>query len=763
MNDAIAQHVHASVANTAALLTAALLFSSCQSVTSPTAEPPGNVESVSVDEPEASVPAAPAVTDASTPPVPGIVAVPEPPRVPTLFPGTGQLINAAPGEPVLVDSQAGSEGLQLAFENVEIAVVAATVLGEGLGLSYSIDPAVKGTMTLQSTRPLARDDVLAALEAALRLQDVALVESAGAYRVVPMKDAPRMVAGIRAPAAARLPGYAVQIVPLQFVSAAEMEKILQPFAPQGAILRVDSSRNLLVLAASGADLAVLQDVIRTFDTDWLAGMSFGLYPLTYVDAPTLANELGEIFSDATSPLAGVVRLVPLARLNSILVITPQTRYLTDVETWIRRLDLGGTTPGRRIYVYDVQYGKAVDLATSLSKILTLTPGTEAGGGGAPSASSSTNISRATLGTNSTTGIGPSLAGSENDGARSTAADFAVPGGDTLKIVPNEETNALLIYATPSEFSVVDSALQRLDQPVRQVLIEASLAEVTLTDDLRYGVQWSYEGGDGPLILSESGSGGVAQRFPGFSYLFTGRPDIRAVLNAIESVTKVRVISSPKLLVLNNREAQLQIGDQVPVVTQSAVGTVAPDAPIVNSVSFRDTGVILRVTPRANKNGMVYLDIAQEISDVVPTTTSGIDSPTIQQRKLSTTVAVRDGETIALGGLIRERNSKSRSGVPLLSKIPALGALFRSTNDAQGRTELIMLITPRVLDSPTDTRPMLEDLRNQFRRLRTIRGVWPSSPDKSTEVAPMSSSSIALSNPIPLTEVPSAAPATPPLQ
>ncbi|MEZ5512458.1 MAG: type II secretion system secretin GspD [Steroidobacteraceae bacterium] len=733
---------------------ASLLFSSCQSVVPTAAYPPGSVASVSVDGPEASVTVAPAIPDASTTPVhsdpvrpeslsraPVLITAPvgdvatarEPPRLPTLFPGTGQLINAAPREPVSDDSQAGGVGLQLAFENVEISGVAATVLGEGLGLSYTIDPAVKGAMTLQSTRPLARDDVLAALEAALRLQDVALVESAGSYRVVPMKDAPRMVAGIRAPAAARLPGYAVQIVPLQFVSAAEMEKILQPFAPQGAVLRVDSSRNLLVLAASGADLAVLQDVIRTFDTDWLAGMSFGLYPLTYVDAPTLANELGEIFSDATSPLAGVVRLVPLARLNSILVITPQTRYLTDVETWIRRLDLGGTTPGRRIYVYDVQYGKAVDLATSLSKILTLTSGTEASGGGAPNASASTNASRATVGANGTTGLGPSLAGSENDVPRSAVADFAVPGGDTLKIVPNEETNALLIYATPSEFSVVDSALQRLDQPVRQVLIEASLAEVTLTDDLRYGVQWSYEGGDGPLILSESGSGGIAQRFPGFSYLFTGRPDIRAVLNSIESVTKVRVISSPKLLVLNNREAQLQIGDQVPVVTQSAVGTVAPDAPIVNSVSFRDTGVILRVTPRANKNGMVYLDIAQEISDVVPTTTSGIDSPTIQQRKLSTTVAVRDGETIALGGLIRERNSKSRSGVPLLSKIPALGALFRSTNDAQGRTELIMLITPRVLDSPADTRPMLEDLRNQFRRLRTIRGVWPSSPEKQSLV------------------------------
>jgi general secretion pathway protein D len=197
-----------------------------------------------------------------------------------------------------------------------------------------------------------------------------------------------------------------------------------------------------------------------------------------------------------------------------------------------------------------------------------------------------------------------------------------------------------------------------------------------------------------------------------------------VLNAIESVTNVKVISNPKLLVLNNREAQLQIGDQVPVVTQSSVGTSNPDAPIVNSVSFRDTGVILRVTPRVNKNGLVQLDIQQEVSDVVPTTTSGIDSPTIQQRKISSTVAVKDGETIALGGLIRERNSKSRSGVPILVKIPGLGALFRSTNDAKGRTELIVLLTPRVLDGPDDVRPTLEDLREQFRRLRRNETLWP---------------------------------------
>jgi general secretion pathway protein D len=306
----------------------------------------------------------------------------------------------------------------------------------------------------------------------------------------------------------------------------------------------------------------------------------------------------------------------------------------------------------------------------------------------------------------------------------------------LRLVPNAENNSLLILASPSEYAVIEAALKQLDVMPLQVLIEASLAEVTLTDDLRYGLQWAYQGGDGPATLSESSTGSVSQAFPGFSYLFTGRTDIRAVLNAIESLTKVRVISAPKLLVLNNREAQLQIGDQVPVTTASAVGTIGNNAPIVNQVQFRDTGVILRVTPRVNKSGLVFLDIAQEVSDVVPTTSSGIDSPTIQQRKIASSVAVRSGETIALGGLMRESRSKSGSGLPFLRRIPAVGDLFGSTSRASRRTELIVILTPKVLESPDASTAALEELSRQFKALRKVPGAFaPAKPKDSKPRAP----------------------------
>lgn len=655
-----------------------------------------------------------------------------------IYPGTG-ILTGAPGtrEPSEPRPNA-KDGIQLSFTDVDINQVVASVLGEALGLNYSIDPSVKGTMSLRSSRALSAEELLPALEAALRVQDLALVQVNGTYHVVPVKDAPRRVTSINLPTDRTQAGFSIQIVPLQFTSPTEMEKILQPFAPPGGVMKVDEARNLLLLAGSSQELSTMLDVVKTFDVDWLAGMSYGFFNLNYVDAKTAVTELAEIFADPKSPLAGVVRLVPITRLNTILVITPHQEYLKAVETWVKRLDVGGTSAGRRIYVYDVQNGRAEDLAKSLNKILSL-PTTEddltqqrrnglSSNNGSASGFSFNSGVNASL----APGINPSTA----PGAGSNAANNLYPpllgssagqlglGQNTpkqgdLRIVANNDSNSLLVLATPAEFSVIEAALLRLDAPSRQVLIEASLAEVTLNDELRYGIQWNYNGKKGPITLSDAATGAVSQSFPGLSYLFTGSTNISAVLNALETVTTVRVISSPKLVTLNNHEAQLQVGDEVPIATQSAVSVVNPDAPIVNSVQMQDTGVILSVTPRVNKNGLVEMDITQEVSNSVPTTTSGIDSPTIQQRKLSTTVVVKNGDTIALGGLITESKSKTKSGVPYLQKIPFLGALFRDTDNQTMRTELILLITPRVMRDDNEFQNVMDDLRNEFKTLKDV--------------------------------------------
>jgi len=625
-------------------------------------------------------------------------------RTPIVIRGTGQLIGT-PSEESTPPANAET-GYQLTFIDTEIASVVTSVIGDGLELPYLVDPQVKGTMTLQSARPLSRDEVLPALETALNVYGAALVNVNGVYHVVASKDAPRRVARLTAQSAG--PGFAVRVVPLKYVNVADMEKTLRPFAPDGAILRVDEGRNLLVLAGTSRELTTLQDVISTFDVNWLAGMSFALYPVEYVDAKTLADELGAIFSEARSPIANVVRLVPLSRLNSLMVVTHEPSYLSEVEAWIKRLDLGSATPGRRIYVYDVQNGKADDLGTSLSKILSIAVETSSSAG------------------TRETGEPPLVGSGVNGGSGDSGS---------IKIVPNAENNALLIYATPSEFAVIESAVKRLDVSPIQVLIEASLAEVSLTNDLRFGIQWSALSNEGPIILSEADSGSISPSFPGFSFLYTGGSDIRAVLNALESITDVNVISSPKLLVLNNREAELQIGDQVPVTVQQSMSTEGGNAPIVNSIQLRDTGVILRITPRANKSGLVLLDITQEVSDVVPTTTSNIDSPTIQQRRIASTVAVRNGETIALGGLIRDSTSRTKGGVPLLQRVPLVGNFFGSTSKNNRRTELIVLITPRVLRSKAESDELMDELREQFRGLRRQLPQWIGSTPGATSTPP----------------------------
>ncbi len=708
--------------------------------------PPGH----GVDHPSSSNDHAPMLT------VPEVGSMATPPRPNALYAGTGQLTAGAPAAVAATNPPATpspENGIQLAFTDVDISQVVGSVLGEALGLNYAIDPSVKGTMSLRSSRSLSPDELLPALESALRIQDLALLKVKDTYHVVPVKDAPRRVTSINPPSDRYQPGFSIEIVPLQFTSAPEMEKVLQPFAPSGGVMKVDEARNLLVLAGSSQELATMLEVVRTFDVDWLAGMSYGFFNLNYVDAKTVETELSAILADPKSPLGGVIRLVPLPRLNSILVITPQAKYLQTVETWIKRLDLGGTSAGRRIYVYDVQNGRAEDLAHSLNHILSLPTGSDDFGSGARTSSSSTGssgqfsfgsgsgsgsglTSGSGLGSGygSTMGGGAGLTSSSGFGGGSGSSSSAAQGGyqsgssagyqsggsgkaGDLRIVANNDSNSLMILANPAEFSVIEAALQRLDVPSRQVLIEASLAEVTLTDELRYGVQWSFAGKNGPVTLSDNGQ--LSQKFPGLSFLFTGGTNISAVLNALEAITKVRVISSPKLVTLNNHEAQLQIGDQVPVTTQSSVSTSNSDAPIVNSVSMRDTGVILQVTPRVNKNGLVQLDISQELSNSIPTTTSNIDSPTIQERRFSTTVVVKNGDTVALGGLITENSTKSRSGVPYLSRVPLLGALFRDTDDTTTRTELILLITPRVMRDDAEFQGVMDDLRGEFQSLKKV--------------------------------------------
>jgi len=285
----------------------------------------------------------------------------------------------------------------------------------------------------------------------------------------------------------------------------------------------------------------------------------------------------------------------------------------------------------------------------------------------------------------------------------------------VKIIADSENNALLIMASRSEYEKVRSAIRRLDVMPLQVLVEATILEVTLTDDLSYGLQWFFKNGIG------DSKSGIGELFPlpvdpSFSYTVKdSSANIRAVLNLLAADSRLNIISSPSLMVLDNRTATIKVGDQVPIRTSetTSLATSGTDPLVTSTIQYRDTGVLLEVTPRVNPGGMVVLEITQDVNDVDQTTTSDIDSPTIIQRRIMTSVAVQSGETVVLGGLIRDNKSQSEAGIPGLRSVPGVGRLFSSKTTTSTRTELLVLITPTAISNVEEAKKSTEEMKRKL--------------------------------------------------
>jgi general secretion pathway protein D len=659
--------------------------------------------------------------------------------------GTGTVLRAPEGRPQAAITTAPDGGITLNVIDGNLREVVRMVLETALGANYVIDPSVGGRITIQTTRPLPPEDLVPVLDAILRMNGAALVQTGDLFKVVPVDQALTVgpMPELRPLPKAGTPGFGIQVVPLEFVSATELSALLEPFTPPGGTIRVDARRNLLLLAGSGDQLASLRDLVSIFDVDRMSGMSFGLFPLEHATAADLALELDQIFaSGEAGPQADVVRFVPIERLNAVLMVSSQPTYLDEAETWIGRLDRTGDGEEPQIYVYPVQNARASNLAEVLSE----TFGARAVTVGEPSLLAP---GREAVQLGSTQGfeLGATTTGEEQmfeeaveEPEHAAPAPLAPPraglapllastpalgpedqGQPESRIIADDSTNSLVIRALPRDYRKIREAVERLDILPLQVLIEATIAEVTLSDELRYGVEWFFRSGDFQATFSQNPTGAVAGTFPGFSALFANA-DARVVLNALEAVSDVNVISSPQLLVLDNQTARLQVGDQVPIVVQQAAPISGDLDTIVNSIELRDTGVILTVTPRVNAGGLVVLEIQQEVSNVVQSETqtqSEQSTPTISQRLVSSTVAVQSGETVALGGLITDNRNRARSGVPILSSIPVIGILFSTRSTVAARTELLVLLTPSVIDSPARARAITEELRRRLSGLARL--------------------------------------------
>jgi general secretion pathway protein D len=693
-----------------------------------------------------------------------------------VVPGTGSFVAPqGPLRPAHVQSATGG-GITFSFSGLDVREVARELLGDQLHLAYVVDPKVNAQITAQTGDKLRREDVLPTLEALLSANGLAMIEDNGVWRIMPMQDAAR--ATLSAPVAAQ-PGYGIRILPLKYVTASEIKGVLDPVMPQGSTLQTVGSRNVLVVAGPASDLDGLVDLVRRFDVDWLASTSFALYPLHVAQANDVATELQAVFGDgASGPLAGLVRLVPIERLNAILAITVEPKYLTNIRQWIDRFDYGEDQTTPRMFEYRVQNSRAADVAAVLTKLLgsgavsTVRPETAPGTSGVAigatrQGTSGTGVSglgtpgMSGLGTGSpasglpgqpgasygpgATGLGgtgaaslsqPGALGAPGQGNRSGSLSEALQGAfgnsnqeqselplPQARVVADEKNNAIVVYAKPRDYRMIEGIIRQLDLVPLQVMIEATIAEVTLNDQLQYGVQWFLSHASNKFELTGTAKGiataaDVLPTFPGFNYVLGGGKE-KLVLSALSDVTHVDVVSAPHLVVLDHQTAYLQVGDEVPTVTASAISTITTNAPIVNSVLYIGTGVILQVTPRVNNSGFVTLDIDQSVSDVTTTTSSTIDSPTIRQRHINTTVTVQGGETVALGGLITDNRTVDHSGIPILKDIPVLGFLFGQRSNTKARTELLVLLTPRILRDQRDATAATDELRERMRALRPL--------------------------------------------
>ncbi len=547
--------------------------------------------------------------------------------------------------------------------NVPIQQAASAVLGEALGRNYTVQENVTGTVTLQTTRPLSERALLETFQTILELNGAVMQISDTLISIVPSAGATQRIAQ---GADAQLLGARVVAVPLEFIGTAEMVRLLDPIVGDSVRLQSIPQRNILLIAGTRDEINAAIEAVNLFDVDVLKGKSVGLFRLRAAEPEAVVEELNVIFETREGgSLQNVITFVPSTRLGAVLVVTSRSQYLAEAERWIRDLDRTAGGAQRRPVVYSLQHRSAADLAPILTDML-----------------------------------------------QEVSSEESQLVEGTARIVADDTKNAVIVWGNDTEQETLARLISSLDSTPVQVLLEATIAEVSLNDELEFGLRWFFENANVAGTFSDTDTGSVSANFPGLSLIFNGASPAAAI-NALNSITTVNVVSSPSLVVLDNQEASLQIGDEVPIATQQVVDTSTLDAPVVNTISFRDTGILLNVKPRVSSGGQVILEIEQEVSSVSNTTTSGIDSPTISQRRIETSVIVSDGQTIALGGLIQESNNRTNAQVPGAGDVPVLGALFRNRSDIAAKTELLILITPRVIRNGQESRSVTDELRQRI--------------------------------------------------
>jgi general secretion pathway protein D len=546
------------------------------------------------------------------------------------------------------------------FDDADVYSVIQTIFGDVLRVNYVIDPAVKGRVTFRSVEPVAKKDVLPLMEVILRLNGIGIVEEGTLYRIIPIADISKEPAPVevgRDPDKVKITGKAlVQVVEIKYMQSSEMVRLLTPFLSKNAVIVDVPNSNYIVIVDTDSNVRRLLQMVNLFDNEQLKA------------------------------------------------VTP------------------------RVYVYPVQNGKAKDVANVLQQIFL---------GAKAKAAPKTPV---TPGKRTLPGQ-PAAAPQEAQIFTSEGGGTSSLVSDITKIIPDDVTNSLIIMATPDDYKTIADAIARIDTVPRQVMIEGLIVDVKLTNNLSFGLSWQMNtdlkiAGIKPFTnnVDLTGNGTNATnignntvnldptKLPNTGFTFVGYDptgNVRAVLQALEDRNKAKVVAAPHILVADNREASIQVGQQIPLATSQTNTPINSGTAVVNTttstIEYKDIGIILKVKPQVNDSGLVALELSQEISSLGPAVSvGGLDEVSINKTQANSNLVARDGETIVIGGLIREDTSHDRTGLPLLSRIPIIGALFGSTTDNTTRDELIILLTPHVIRSSKEAQSTTSDYLKKYK-------------------------------------------------
>ncbi|MBI5968778.1 MAG: type II secretion system secretin GspD [Deltaproteobacteria bacterium] len=648
-----------------------------------------------------------------------------PPPTPRLE-GTTQTLPPASVRP---PEPAKGSRFVLNFDNADLYEVI-RVVAEMMKINYLIDPRVKGVVNIHTSGQITTDDIFPIFQSILKLNGATAVQKGVIYEIVPFGDAKKLYAP---PSISLEPGkippeerYTIQIIPLKYIPVGEVSKMIKPFLSDGADIVEHPPHNILIIGDVASNVKKSLDIIGLFDVDIFVDMRVRIYPLLNADVNEIAKEMERIFSSLEVSLKsgrGVgITFTPIIRINSLLVVSSIPQVFDKVEKWLKELDkvpAEGTKPS--VFVYYVQNGKAKDLADVLKQIYVPERKPEV----KPVAPPTPALPR---------GVRPVPAPAvpptppKEEGVLPSGA---VPEGE-INIVVDETTNALIIRALPRDYKAILETIKKLDLYPKQVLIEVLLAEVTLDEATKYGLEFStFKAGDYSVGMGGTAFLGMTPSAEAFSsglrYSIASADKLTAAIHASAAENRLKVISSPHILASNNKEAKIQIGSSEPILTTTYTtpgATAAATAAVVatgiveGTIEYKDIGVILSVTPRISDAKLVTLEISIEQSTVGQKDLGSLKNvPFFPKKTAKTSLSIMEGQTIVIGGLIEESKERSKAGVPFLSKIPILGALFGYHTNTDKAKETILLMTPHVITDLTESAQVTREFREKVATIK----------------------------------------------